>query len=154
MTRRFFVWAAILSLFFDQVSKVMAYGLLHEHVPLRVLGNVLRFSLTSNPQGLFGLSFGPPIIYFLLPVLGIGLVVYFALRSPDCWLATAYGMILGGAIGNLVDRVRLGYVIDFIDIGIRRCRWYTFNLADAFVIIGILLLLGREIFARRKGMSG
>ncbi len=150
MVRRLFVWTAILTLFLDQVTKVLAYGLLPEHVPQRVLGQFLRLSLTSNDRGLFGLAFGPPVVYYVLPLIGIVLVLYFAIRTQDKWYATAYGLVLGGAVGNLVDRVRFGSVIDFIDVGLRGWRWYTFNLADAFVVCGVLLLLGRELLGARS----
>ncbi len=150
MPRRIFIWAAIVSLCLDQISKVLAYGMLTEHISYRLIGNLVRLSLTTNSQGLFGMSYGPPVIYFILPVLGIGLVLYFALRTRDKWLTIAYGLVLGGAVGNLVDRVRLaGRVIDFIDIGVRGWRWYTFNLADLWVVVGVILLLFREFFGPR-----
>lgn len=146
MVRRFFVWSAILALFLDQVSKVLVYGLLREGGQQRVLGELVRFSRTRNPDGIFGLQFGPPFVYFVLPILGIILVLYFAVRGQDRWLGLCYGLVLGGAVGNLVDRVRLGHVIDFIDIGVKGWRWYTFNLADLSVIVGIVLLIARELF--------
>jgi len=150
MVRRTFVWAAIGSFFLDQVTKVLAYGLLSERVPHRVIGDLLRLSLTTNERGLFGLNYGPKFIYFILPLIGVGLVVYFALKNRSRWYALAYGMILGGAVGNLVDRLRVGSVIDFIDVGLSTWRWYTFNGADAFVICGIILLLACELFGRRR----
>ena len=150
MARRFFIWAAILSLFLDQLSKVLAYGLLTEHVPRRILGEFLRLSLTSNSHGLFGISYGPRPVYFILPLVGIALVVFFAIRSSDKWLGAAYGLVLGGALGNLIDRVRLGAVIDFIDMGLPGWRWYTYNVADAAVVVGVLLLIGREFILTRR----
>ncbi|UCG43354.1 MAG: signal peptidase II [candidate division WOR-3 bacterium] len=148
--RRWFVWAAILSLAIDQIAKVLAYGMLEEHVPVRVLGDFVRLIRTANPRGLFGMHYGPKFIYFVLPLIGIALVIYFAIRTRDRWLLTAYGIVMGGAIGNLIDRARLGSVIDFIDMGIGRVRWYTFNPADAFVVIGIVMLVGKELLWRKK----
>ncbi len=116
------------------------------HTSVKVLGNVLRFSLTMNEHGLFGIRYGPPFVYVILPFLGIALVVYFAVKCRDRWLHVSYGLILGGAVGNLIDRLRLGgRVIDFIDFGLGSWRWYTFNLADAWVVIGVIILLGREV---------
>jgi signal peptidase II len=148
--RRWFIWAAILSLAIDQIAKVLAYGMLEEHVPVRVLGDFVRFIRTANPRGLFGMHYGPRFIYFVLPLIGIALVVYFAVKTRDRWLLTAYGIVMGGALGNLIDRARLGSVIDFIDMGIGRVRWYTFNPADTFVIVGIIMLLGKELLWRKK----
>jgi signal peptidase II len=72
----------------------------------------------------------------------IGLIVaYHARSSPDLWLSVALGFLLGGAIGNLIDRLRLGYVVDFVDAGVGDVRWYTFNVADAAISTSIVLLL-------------
>jgi signal peptidase II len=56
-------------------------------------------------------------------------------------LSITLGLLLGGALGNLIDRVRLGYVVDFVDAGIGSLRWYTFNVADASISCAIVLLL-------------
>ncbi len=148
--KRLFVWTAILSLFVDQVSKTLAYGMLEMHVPVNVIGEFVRFVRTGNVRGLFGMSYGPQWIYFVLPVIGMALVIWFALRAPDRWHLFAFGIILGGALGNLIDRIRVGHVIDFIDIGVGPTRWYTFNPADAFIICGVIMLLAREFLWRKK----
>ena len=71
----------------------------------------------------------------------IGLIVAFHGQSErSLYLSVALGLLLGGAIGNMIDRLRLGYVVDFVDIGIGGFRWYTFNLADA-AISGALVML-------------
>ncbi len=147
--RRCFVWAAIVALFFDQITKVLVYGLVPRGEVVRLLGHVLRVWHVHNPHGLFGLSYGPRVLYLLLPVFGSVLVVLFGIRARACWSATAYGMILGGAVGNIVDRLRFGYVIDFIDIGWRNWHWHTFNVADAGVVVGVVILLARELFGCR-----
>jgi len=150
MRRRYFVWAAILTLFLDQVSKIMIYGMVRPGEQARVLGDVLKVLHQENARGVFGWSLGPQWVYFLLPLVGIVLVLWFALRTDNAWSAVAYGMILGGAFGNLVDRVRLGQVIDFIDVGWRGWRWFTFNVADSAVVVGIIMLIGREFLWHRK----
>jgi len=61
-------------------------------------------------------------------------------------MSIALGLLLGGAIGNLVDRLRIGYVVDFIDIGIGSWRFYTFNLADSAISLAIVLLIGAALF--------
>ncbi len=155
--RRPFVWAAIASLFLDQLSKMLIYGLFgggSADLPggVRVLGDVLRFVYERNQHGVFGLEYGPPVIYLVLPVAGSALVLWLGLRAVGSWLAIAYGLILGGAVGNLIDRIRLGYVIDFIVVELPRLRfrWYTFNLADAFLVIGVIMLVGHEFLRSRK----
>ncbi len=150
--RRLFVGTAVISLLLDQVSKVLAHGLLHPYVPYPVLGQVLRFVLVSNQRGLFGMSYGPIWMHYALPLLGMCLVVYFAWRSLSRWTSVAFGLILAGGLGNnLIDRVRLGSVIDFIDFGFGKWRWYTFNLADAFVLVGVIMLIGYEFLGPKPG---
>lgn len=61
-----------------------------------------------------------------------------------------FSFIVGGAIGNVVDRLRLKYVIDFIDMGIGNLRWFTYNLADAFITIGAITLIVIEVFSIEK----
>jgi signal peptidase II len=116
-----------------------------------VLGDALRFSLTMNPRGLFGMSYGPIWMHYVLPILVVIVVIYLAWRSPDRWAAIALGLVLGGgASNNLIDRVRLGSVVDFIDMGIGNARWYTYNLADAFAVAGVIMILAYEFLGWGK----
>jgi signal peptidase II len=150
--RRLFIWTAVLALLLDQASKLLAHSLLPPYVPQPVLGQMLRFVLVANKRGLFGMSYGPVWVHYALPLIGMGLVVYFALRSSSRWASVAFGLILGGGLGNnLIDRVRLGSVTDFIDFGLGNWRWYTFNLADAFVVVGVIMLLGYEFLGPKQG---
>jgi signal peptidase II len=136
-------------LFLDQVTKVLVYGLVPQGEVVRLVSGVLQIWPVHNPRGVFGISYGPPIVYFALPLLGSALVVWFGIRARGRWPSVAYGLVLGGAVGNLVDRFRFGYVIDFIDLGLRGWHWHTFNVADAAVVAGVVLLLTRELFGRR-----
>ncbi len=153
--RRSFVWTAIASLFADQLTKILVYGLtggVEGGAPIRILGDILKISYTTNTRGVFGIPFGPRLMYFILPGIGTILVLIFALKTKSTWLGSAYGLILGGALGNLIDRFRLGFVIDFIDFELRplHIRWFTFNLADAFVVIGVIMIFLYEIAGTLK----
>jgi len=157
MNRRFFVWAAIVGLFLDQVTKIVVYGMFRGGVfsdtrTVRLLGNVLKLAYEQNQQGVFGLHYGPQFLYFVLPLSASALVIWYGFRAKDAWSAAAFGMILGGALGNVIDRARLGYVIDFIVFELRRLgfQWYTFNIADALVVVGVIMLLGKEFIWRPK----
>ncbi len=146
---RSFVWTSIITLFLDQLTKTVIYGMFaRPNTPpsVSIIGNILKISFTTNPSGVFGLKFGPPWFHFLLQGSGIVLLLFFVLRNKNYFLSYAYGIILGGALGNLIDRIRLGYVIDFIDFEIRaiRFRWFTFNLADAFIVIGVIMIFFYE----------
>jgi len=71
-------------------------------------------------------------------------------RVTRWWLAIAIGMIIGGAIGNMLDRLRLGAVVDFIDFFIGSWHWYTFNVADAGICVGVAILLLDSLAGRRE----
>ena len=149
MARRFFVWGAVLALLADQVSKVMVHGALDVGDSMLVIPGVLRLVHTGNPDGVFGLSFGPRFLYYIMPALGAAVVTWLGLRVRDRWSAAAFGLLLGGAVGNLADRVRLGHVIDFIDMGWRGWHWFTYNVADVALVAGIVMLLVRELLWRK-----
>jgi len=150
-SRFWFVVAAVIALALDQVSKwlVLKYEVLH--VSRQVLGDALRFSLTMNQRGLFGMSYGPLWMHYVLPAIVVVIVIFLGLRSPDRWFGIGLGLILGGGVGNnLIDRVRFGAVVDFIDMGMGSTRWYTYNLADAFAVAGVIMLLAHEFLGWGK----
>jgi signal peptidase II len=97
---------------------------------------------TYNTGATFGLfkDLGPIFIFIALLIVGV-LILYARRLRRDQWLTcVALGLMLGGAIGNLIDRIRLGYVIDFIDVGVGTRRWYTSNLSDVSLVLGVILL--------------
>jgi signal peptidase II len=90
-------------------------------------------------------------MHYALPILVVGIVIYLAWRSPDRWSGIGLGLVLGGGVSNnLIDRVRLGSVVDYIDMGIGSTRWYTYNLADAFAVAGVIMILAHEFLGWGK----
>jgi signal peptidase II len=82
----------------------------------------------------------------------IGLLVWYQSKvGASALLSFALGLLLGGAVGNLADRVRLGYVVDFVDAGLGSLRFYTFNVADAAISTALLLLI---LAALRPSLAG
>jgi signal peptidase II len=164
MHRKFFIWASIVGLVLDRIPKLIVHGMYSSGMfsdghEFRLLGNVLKVTYAMNPHGLFSLNYGPPFMYFVMPLAAAGLVAWYGQRAADSWSSTAFGLILAGALGNVIDRVGLSYVIDFLLIDlpghavvlfnrISIVPWPVFNLADAFVFVGVVMLLGRE-FVRR-----
>lgn len=112
--------------------------------PTPVLGDLVRIAKTYNDGGIFGLFGASAPILGAASLAVIALIVLYQARHGvrEPWvLSAALGLLLGGAIGNLVDRIRFGYVIDFVDMGLGDLRWYTFNVADAAISVAILALL-------------
>lgn len=136
--------AAVLIL--DQATKFAARYELMEGHPQEVLGNFLRIVLRYNYGAAFSLGWGGPVFLSVFTALACVFLVRYMMkvnhRKQLLWL----GVILGGAVGNLVDRIAMGKVTDFIDIGITGWRWPTFNVADIAICIG-----GIAVFFLFKG---
>jgi signal peptidase II len=129
----------------DVVTKAAAVSALAMGVPRDVLGPSVRLALVYNPGAAFGINFGPASRWiFLLLTLGALAILarlYRATRPGDAARALAISLVAGGAVGNLIDRIRSpAGVVDFIDIGIGFHRWPTFNVADMAVTTGAFLL--------------
>jgi signal peptidase II len=126
----------------DQVVKRVVVFVLENGQSVDFLGSVVRLTRTTNTGAAFGLLRGlGPWFIVVSAAASLAIIVFrreiAKLRRLD---QVAFGLILGGAIGNLIDRIRLGAVIDFIDIGIGALRWPSFNVADSAISIGVVLL--------------
>lgn len=110
---------------------------------IEVAGNFLRITYVENPGIAFGIRVGNPLIFTILSLLAsIGIVVYIIYhRNGDKILKYSLAIILGGAVGNLIDRLFVQRVVDFVDVGIRTTRWPVFNVADTAVVIGMFMLI-------------
>jgi signal peptidase II len=108
-----------------------------------VLGSFFRLTYIRNPGGVFGLRFGGSGLHLLLAGLATAavIVLLWRTRPEEGRIRIGLGLVLAGAVGNMVDRIAFGSVVDFIDIGLGSLRWYVFNLADAYVTVGAGLLI-------------
>jgi signal peptidase II len=153
-----FAGLAALVLVVDQLTKAWLTSFLAPGQSVEVAGDLIRLVHGQNAGGLFGLFQGQALPFALVSLVVVGLIVAYHARSGhDRYLSITLGLLLGGAVGNLLDRVRLGYVVDFVDAGLGSLRWYTFNVADAAISFAILLLLAASIWpslARRAGTGG
>jgi signal peptidase II len=154
-------WPLLLLLIFaDCTTKRLAEEhLVPEHVPHRVVGNVVRLTLAYNPNAAFSLSLGQHSrVGFTVLALGVLIAlgsVYRSTSAQDRVQAAALALVAGGAIGNVLDRFRTPGgtyrgVVDFIDIGVGGWRFWTFNLADVGVTCGAILL---ALVLLRRGSS-
>jgi signal peptidase II len=132
---------AALAILADQVSKayVVARLDLHESwMPLGFIEPLFRFTHVHNTGAAFGLFPQGGSIFLLIAVIVSAIIVYYYRQIPGhAWLVRlALGLQLGGALGNVIDRVRLGYVVDFFNVE----YWPVFNVADSCIVIGVALL--------------
>ena len=128
----------------DQVSKVLVIKFLKDLVSVEIIPGILRFTYVENRGAAFGMLSDNRWIFMIISTLAIvALVVYLWKFRPDSILAClALSMIVGGGIGNMIDRVALGYVVDFIDFCAFPSVWmWVFNIADSFVCVGAGLLI-------------
>jgi signal peptidase II len=138
--------AAVLAL--DQLTKQLVVANLAGHPPVNLIGDAVQLRYTTNSGGAFSLLTGAPLFFGIMAMVIIGGIVYASRRAQPMSMLVVLGLILGGALGNLTDRLLRGdgllrgEVVDFIKVGI----WPVFNLADSCVVVGgilLALLLGR-----------
>jgi signal peptidase II len=120
--------------------------------PTEVLGTFLRIAKTFNDGAIFGLfETVAPIMAVLSLIIIVGITWYEWRHGAamGALVTIGLGLLLGGAIGNLIDRVRIGQVIDFVDMGVGETRWYAWNISDAAVFVGILVLFAAALLGDR-----
>ena len=142
-----FIGIAGTVLVLDQLTKAWVTSFLAPNASVQVIGDLVRLVHAQNDGGLFGFLRGQAIPFALVSLVVVALIVAYHGRSGrSSYLSITLGLLLGGALGNLVDRLRLGYVVDFVDAGLGDLRWYTFNVADASISFAILLLLAASVW--------
>ena len=147
-----FAGIAVAVVVVDQLTKAWLVANVQPGGAIEILGDWLRLVHGRNDGGLFGLFGGSAAVLAIASLGVIGLIIAYHARSkPNVVLSIALGLLLGGAIGNLLDRIRFGYVIDFVDAGIGTLRFYTFNVADSAISIAILLLILLALFPALGG---
>jgi len=141
--------------FLDQFSKNLIAKTMYLGQSFQIIDHILRIVYIKNPNAAFGIPVGSPLLMMILTSIAtILLLVYFVrLKAEGTLLYVGLAMIISGAIGNLVDRFRMGQVVDFIEIGVRNFKWPVFNFADSSVTIGIVLILWVWIFGGKKDLT-
>jgi signal peptidase II len=139
----------------DQLLKHLVVSNLAGRPPVRVIGSFVELRYTTNSGGAFSLLTGAPLFFGVMAILIIGGIVYASRRTRPLSMLAVLGLVLGGALGNLTDRLfrgeelLRGEVVDFVKVGI----WPVFNLADSCIVVGgllLALLLGRAEKAERE----
>lgn len=135
---------AILALIIDQLTKWIAHDYLWNPFTYIRLTDFLNLTPVQNSGVSFGLfqsdsNLGVWVISVFSLIITAGLA-FWMIRSKRTWVVVALGLIIGGALGNVIDRLRLGWVIDFIDFHVANWHWPAFNIADATISIGVLIM--------------
>lgn len=133
-----FVAGALGALALDQATKYLALGRLPGGDPVPVLGGPVCFTLTLNTGSAFGLVSAAPVLLAVGGLVCVAVLAYVigGRLSARPARALPLGLVLGGSVGNLLDRLRFGAVVDFIDLRV----WPVFNVADVAVTVGVALL--------------
>ena len=133
----------VLIIFADQLSKWLVVALLQGKESVYVIPGVLRFTYVENDGAAFGMLDDHRWVFLVLStVMIIALIFYIVKYKPSSkWVMTSLILIVGGGIGNMIDRILLGYVIDFIDFCAFPQLWrWVFNIADSAVCVGTFML--------------
>lgn len=128
----------------DQITKYLIKANFSLHESVGMIGSLLRLTYVENTGIVFGISVGGALpLFTFLSMIAVGFVIYFLYRERTGPLGSRLGLalVLGGAIGNLIDRVLRGSVVDFLDFGFGSHRFYIFNIADSAVTVGVAIYL-------------
>lgn len=142
---------SLLVVILDQASKLLIKNRFNLHETYDALGSILRFVYVQNPGIAFGFHFSHAWFYAAFATIAsLALLIYlYRMRQARFIFRLALALILGGAIGNLIDRLAYGKVVDFIEIGFAEWRWpYIFNIADIGVTMGMIILIVLTLFEK------
>lgn len=143
----------------DQVTKIWAVNYLSQVGSVKVLGEFFMLTLVYNEGGALGSNLGPSLAYLIVSILIFGMVLFYIYSHRDSKsLSFSLSFIAAGALGNIIDRLRIGKVIDWIDfdfidiniLGYQLNRWWTFNIADAAISCAIVFILVGLFFSETK----
>ncbi len=143
----------------DQVSKYLVRHNLDLHATVSVVGDFFRLTYVENSGIVFGIKVGGALpLFTVLSLAATILILYYFYRERTNHLGIriSLALVLGGAIGNLIDRIVFGQVVDFLDFGLGKYRFFVFNVADSAVTIGVILflLLTTFIHPQRQKAAG
>ncbi|MFZ0726627.1 MAG: signal peptidase II [Desulfobacterales bacterium] len=132
----------------DQFTKILVVRSLPLYHSMAVIPGFFDLTHVQNPGGAFGFLAGSDsrlraVVFLFVSLVAVGLILWFYFKSPSThpWLSGAFAMIFGGAVGNLIDRLRFGKVTDFLDFYVGRLHWPAFNVADSAITVGIGIFL-------------
>jgi signal peptidase II len=145
---------AAAGIFLDQITKMMVVSSIAKDENITIIRGFFDLTLRLNPGAAFSLFTTKPTIFFLVvSLVALTALVYF-IRQTE-WTQkgqlVSLGLILSGALGNLVDRVRMGSVVDFLLLYYKKFSWPAFNVADSLIVVGVFIFLWYNL--RQEALS-
>lgn len=142
------IWFLIVigTVILDQLTKWLAVKYLTDVATIPIINDILHLTYLENTGAAFGILKNNRWVFLVISTIAIiAIVFYIAKRPPkNKWLGIGLSFIVGGGIGNMIDRILLGYVVDFIDF--RLINFAIFNVADSFVCVGAVLVMIYVLF--------
>lgn len=139
---------AVVVLAADLITKILAVALIEPGDPVEIIGDTVTFKLVRNSGAAFSMATGYTWILTIVALAVVAGIIRYSNRLGSIWWALGLGLVLGGAVGNLIDRIfrapgpLRGHVVDFMSVG----WWPVFNVADSAVVCGAVLLVGLTLF--------
>lgn len=149
------VWLTVFVIVLDQVSKQVAANVLEMYKPVAVMP-MFNWTLMHNTGAAFSFlsdETGWQRWFFTMIALVVSAVLIAwtsKLKAEDKWQAIAFALVMGGAVGNVIDRMLHGYVIDFIDVYYQDWHWPAFNIADSAIFVGVAILIIESFRQHRR----
>ncbi len=152
---------SILVVTLDQITKLLILNNFAEGEAASIIGDLLYFQFVYNEGGAMGTSLGPSWLYTILTLAALALIIRYFIkdRSDGSSIKVPLALIFGGAVGNLIDRIRFGKVVDFIDVDfpdipfIGITRWWTFNIADAAITCGLVIFIVGLLLKKKQNVA-
>ncbi len=148
---------ALLVVVVDQLTKVLIVSSFSLYESWEIIPSFFNLTYLTNNGAAFSILAGQPALWrqlFFITATVIALVViviaYRSYRRESKWYVISLALIAGGAIGNLVDRIRLAHVVDFLDVYVGNYHWPAFNIADSGITVGVVIFMITSIYLERK----
>lgn len=157
MSRYKLIWISVIVVLLDQATKLRVRHTMELRESVPVLGDFFNITYVTNPGGAFSFALGQGqanrLFFIVVPFIALFVILYMIRKLEDRLQLVAYYLVIGGAVGNLIDRIAYGEVIDFLDVDFfffTSYRYPVFNIADSAITIAIGILMVDLIFFSKK----
>lgn len=146
----------LISLLLDQIIKIIVITNMNLYDSINVINNFFNITYVRNNGAAWSILSGNTMLLIVISLVALGLIYFYFIKDKNLTRLEnfSYGLLMGGTIGNLIDRIIYGYVIDYLDFKIFSYNFPVFNLADICIVMGVILicssLIGGEIHDRNK----